>query len=108
MKTEHPVILLSDRDNRWDYFIMIRSIQQVDIDYPRKRLWSKTYRIFVSQKPKWAKKKLSDKFLNRDWFELRRYKSKAMEWYTMEEAEVCVNYLLWKDPWVEQAVKFFN
>jgi hypothetical protein len=38
MKTEHPVVLLSDRDNRKDYFIMIRSVQQIDKDLPWRRL----------------------------------------------------------------------
>lgn len=108
MKTDHPVILLSDRDNRKDYFVMIRSVQEVDKDLPRRRLWSKTYRVFVSQKPRWDRKKLTDKNLNRDWFELRRWKSRPLEWYTVEEAEVCVNYLLWKtSKEVEQAVKYF-
>lgn len=117
MKTDHPVILLSDRDNRQDYFIMIRSLQPVDTDLPRRRYWSIRFRIFISQKPKTAydkqkgwkivRKKLDDKNLNRDWFELRRWKSKPLEWDTQEDAETCVKYLLWKDPWVEKAVKYF-
>jgi hypothetical protein len=87
---------------------MIRSVQQIDKDLPWRRLWSKTFRVFVSQRPRWTKKKLTDRNLDRDWFELRRRKSRLLEWYTVEEAEVCVNYLLWKtSKEVEQAIKYF-
>lgn len=107
MKTDHPVILLSDRDNWKDYFIMIRCMQPINKDLPRERYWTKTFRIFISQKPKWNRKRLTDKHLDRDWFELRRRKSRPLEWYSETEAETCVKYLLWQDPWVEQAVKYF-
>ena len=117
MKTDHPVILLSDRDNRQDYFIMIRCMQPINKDLPRERYGTKTFRIFISQKPKayydkpkgWkiVRKKLDDKYLDRDWYELRRWKSRPLEWYSETEAEACVDYLLWNDPWVEKAVKYF-